>query len=524
MLYRFDRFELDTEQFFLKANGGDVHLEPLVFDLLRFFVEHAGQVVTREAIIEQVWNGRFVSDATVSSCIKSVRKALGDSGGKQIFIRTIRGRGFQFTASVESISGNLETIRRSGAQQQAQGEPGNPPKALAPPKIAVLPLFPLSPDPQLGLLGDAVAQEVILELSRLHWLFVIARGSSFQFRGQEVDLARASEVLGAGYILTGTITRRGRQCIIALELCRVPDNNVIWADRFATPADEIMHMQSTLAGEIVGALEPRIQLSEVLQAAKVPTENLDAWAAYHRGLWHMYRFNKRDNELAAHFFARAANADPGFARAHAGLSFTHFQNAFLGFSPDVEGETRKTRAQATKCMEIDPLDPFVNLTMGRAEWLSGDLEASLPWMERSISLSPNYAFAIYNSALVGTILGQGESNETRIARAISLSPIDPLNYAMLATRALIHSSRGNHIMAAEWAERAVRSPNAHVQIYAVAAFANELIGNRRKAEGYASHIRRANPGYDRSDFLKAFPFRDAKAREMMEQSLQRLGL
>ena len=269
------------------------------------------------------------------------------------------------------------------------------------PSIAVLPFRKLATADD-GYFADGIVDNIIHALAALKELFVIARGSSFKFRGQEVDLAEAGEILGAGYLLTGTIMQQARQCVVAVELCRAPDNKVIWAGRFTTPVDEIMHMRSTLAGEIVGALEPRIQLSEALQAAKVPTEHLGAWAAYHRGLWHMYRFNQRDNYLAAQLFAQSVKVDPGFARAYAGLSFTHFQNAFLGFSPDIASETRQARVHAMTCMELDPLDPFVNLTMGRAEWLSGDLEAGLPWMERSIALSPNYAFAIYNSALVGT--------------------------------------------------------------------------------------------------------------------------
>lgn len=524
MRYRFDQFELNTEQYFLRAKGDKIHVEPLVFDLLSFFVENAGQVVTREAIIEHVWKGRSVSDATVSSCIKSVRQALGDSGEQQTYIRTIRGRGFQFTGSVESTQGRTQAIAHASDQPQAQREPERRSKESMPPKIAVFPLFPLSQDLQLGLLGDALAQEVILELSRLHWLFVIARGSSFKFRGHEVDLAQAGEILGANYFLTGTIMQQASYCVIAIELCRAPDNQVIWAERFTTPIDEIMQMRSTLAGEIVGALEPRVQFSEAMLAAKVPTEHLDAWAAYHRGLWHAYRYNPHDNHLAEHFFAHSVKLDPNFARAYAGLSFTHFQKGFMAFSPNIEGETQQALVHAIKAMELDSLDPLVNLMMGRAELLSGELEASLPWIERSISLSPNYAFAIYSSALVGTILGEGEKNEKKLTRAISLSPIDPMIHSMFATRALTHTIRGNHEAAAEWAERAVRSPNAHIQGYAVAAFTNELIGNRRQADKYVDHIRRSRPGYDKSNFLKSFPFRDGNVHRQVEQSLQRLGL
>jgi len=524
MLYRFDQFELDTKQFSLRSSSGEVHIEPLVFNLLCFFIENRGKVLARDAIIEHVWKGRFVSDAAVSSCVKAVRKALGDDGESQNFIRTVRGRGFLFAAPVVRVTEVLDTSRSWVDQEQTQTEPPVQSNPLAPPKIAVLPLFPLSQDPQLGLLGDAVAQEIILELSRLRWLFVIARGSSFQFRGQEVDLARASRVLGARYFLTGTIMKEARNCIIALELCSASDNAVVWADRLITPLQDLMHMRSTVAGKIAAVLETRIQLSEALQAAKVPTEKLDAWASYHRGLWHMYRFTKHDNELAAHLFTQSVKIDPGFARAHAGLSFTHFQNAFLGFTPDREVETLKMRQHAVSGMELDAFDPFVNLTMGRTEWLDGDLDAALPWMERSIDLSPNYAFAIYNSALVGTLLGDGVSGETRVTKAIFLSPIDPLNYAMLATRSLSHAVRGDFVTAAEWAARAVRSPNAHVQIYAIAAFAHELTGDRLKAQAYVDHVRRSNSHYRKSDFLKSFPFRDAMTVAQIEQSLQRLGL
>lgn len=524
MLYRFDQFELDTKQFSLRTGGSHIHIEPLVFDLLCFFVENAGKVLSRDAIIERVWKGRFVSDAAVSSCVKAVRKALGDDGENQNFIRTVRGRGFQFTAPVVSVAVALDTSRLLVDQEQVQTKSSVQSKALAPPKIAVLPLFPLSQDPQLGLLGDAVAQEIILELSRLHWLFVIARGSSFHFRGQEIDLARAGRILGARYFLTGTIMKEARNCIIALELCSAPDNAVVWADRITTPLQDIMHMRSAVAGKIAAALETRIQLSEALQAARVPTEDLDAWASYHRGLWHMYRFNKHDNDLAGNLFAQSVKIDPGFARAHAGLSFTHFQNAFLGFSPDREAEMLKMRAHAVRGLERDALDPFVNLTMGRTEWLDNDLDAALPWIERSIELSPNYAFAIYNSALVGTLLGDGKSGETRVTKAISLSPIDPLNYAMLATRALSHAVGGDFVSASDWAASAVRSPNAHVQIYAIAAFAHELNGNSLKAQHYVEQLRRRRPDYSKSDFLKSFPFRDAKTFAQIEQSLQRLGL
>ena len=525
MRYRFHDFVLDVGAYELRRGETVLHVEPLVFDLLRFFVSNPGRVLTRDEIIAEVWQGRFVSDAAISTAIKAARKALGDSGETQIHIRTIRGRGFQFASEASNEAPSVIPAQASPAPILAEiGSERAVPAHSAPPRIAVLPLFPLHLDDDLKLLGDAISQELILELARLRWLFVIARGSSFQFRGPEIDLTKAGAILGANYFVSGTIVRSGNDCILTIELCQTDGGNVIWADSITTPRGDLMHVRSKLAAQIVGALEPRIQINEALLAAKVPTEQLDAWASYHRGLWHMYRFNKRDNEAAAALFSRAVALDPAFARAHAGLSFTHFQSALIGYSPDIETERHKARLYANRCMELDPLDPFVNLTMGRVEWISGRLEESLGWMERSISLSPNFAFAIYNSALVGTLLGDGEVNEARVAKAISLSPIDPLSYAMLATRCLTYVVRGDFQTAADWGNLAVRSPNAHIQIFAIAAFSNELAGRTDQAENLVAHIKRSNPTFTAADFLKAFPLAPARVRNEVAQSLARLGL
>lgn len=506
MRYRFSRFEVDTERYRLSADGTDIHLEPLVFDLLAFLLSQSGRVVTRDALVQHVWQGRFVSDATVASAVRSLRDAIDDDGRNPTLLQTVRGRGFQFTAAV-SIDA-----------------PEPPTHAAGPPRIAVLPFVPLGGDPALSLIGEALAQEAILELSRLHWMFVIARGSSFRFRGPEVDLARAGEALGARYFLTGTILAAAPQFEIAVELCAANDATVIWADRFAVPAEGMMQMRATLAGHVVAALEPRLQASEALRAARLPTDRMDAWAAYHRALAHMYRFTRSDNEAAARLFTQALSLDPSFARAQAGLSFTHFLDVFLGFSADPAADRALVRRHADLAMELDPLDPFVNLTMGRAEWLRGQLAGGLGWMEHAIALCPNHAFATYNSALVGTLMGESSTSQDRVGRAMALSPLDPLHYAMLATRALTHVIRGEFDAAAEWTGRAVRAPNAHIHIFAIAAFAHQRAGRADQARIFAAQVRAANPGYRAPDFLAVFPFTDAAARATIQDALRDAGL
>jgi len=525
MIVRFGEFELDKDGYELRRNGEVCHAEPLVFDLILFLVQSDGRVVSRDQIVESVWHGRIVSDSTISSCIKAARQVLGDSGAEQRYIRTVRGRGVQFVAHVEksiraapgAVGPLMQAMAAKGAAPVSASEGGQP-------SIAVLPLRLLTKTERFDLLGDAISQEVIVELARLHWLFVTNRGSSFAFRAADPDFGTISAVLGVRYILSGTLTLNDQTSVVTVELTHGSDARLIWAERFEQPLSDLLSLKSSIAARIVRSVETRIQNTEAMEAGRLATENLDAWSAYHRGLWHMFRFNQKDNTAAAQCFGRAIADDPRFARAHAALSFTHFQNAFLNYSGDRLADLNLTRRFAETAMELDPFDPFVNLTMGRADWIVGDLEGAIPWLERSIELSPNYAFAIYNRALLRVLQGDGELSARQVDKAISLSPIDPLNYAMLSTRALSHMVCGDFDKAVEWVGRAIRSPNAHFQIFVIAAIAYECTGQRDQALHCIARLHRLHPTYKAEDFFKAFPFESASFRTTASNALHRLGI
>ncbi len=523
MIYRFDDFELDTDCFELRMAGDARKIEPQVFALLELLISNHVRMVTKDEINLHVWGGRVVSEAVVNSRVRAARQAIGDDGKAQRLIRTVHGRGFRFVGAVTPI-GTAGRNPTDLPERMAEANEIDETSAAGRPSIAVLPLQVLTPDERYGALGDAVSHEVIVELSRLHWLFVIARGSSFRFREPAVDLAAAGRVLGARYVLTGTIAFYDRTSVVTVELAHAPDGRVVWAERFESPMDDLLQLRLTIAAHIVTAIETRIQMTEAEKAARLPTENLDAWSAYHRGLWHMYRFNRHDNEIAARMFDRAITADRNFARAHAGLSFTHFQNAFVGYAADFAQQRLLARQHAEKSLALDPLDPFANLTMGRSEWLAGNLGACVPWFDRSIDLSPNYAFAIYNRALLDAVMGEGEQSQRTVMKAISLSPIDPLNYAMLATRALSHIVRGDYESAVAWADRATRAPNAHVHIFVIAALAHELAGHRDLAAQCIALVRRSDRDYRQADFFRAFQFSDAETLATAQAALGRLGI
>jgi TolB-like protein len=509
MIYRFERFELDLARGELRAGGEPRPVEPQVFALLAMLVENRERLVSRDELIEKVWDGRIVSDAAVASRVKSARQALGDDGEAQRFIRTVHRKGFRFVAEVKTVHDAVV--------------PAAAPEPVQRPSIAVLPLRLVGDPGRHAAIADALPHDLIVELSRLRWLLVTARGSSFRLREAATDVTEVGRLLGVRYCLSGSVELAGPGLVVTVELADTRDAGIVWADRFAGALDDVHRVREEIRARIIAALELQIPLHEARLARLSVSENLDAWSAFHLGLQHMYRFNRTDNAAATALFERAVALDPGFARAHAGLSFVHFQTAFLRHTDDLAGEIEQARRYAERGLELDPLDPFVNFTMGRTYWLEGDLGRSLGWLERATAISPNFAQGIYARGWTETLAGRGPEGRAHVDLAMRLSPLDPLHYAMLGTRALSHMLQGEDAEAAEWAERAARSPGAHVLIAMIAGAAHALAGDGARAADWATNVRRRNPGLERADFFRAFPFKPEATRARLDAALAKLG-
>lgn len=516
ILHRFAGFELDPARAELRREGVPVALEPQVFALLVLLVENADRLVSRDEIVEKVWDGRIVSDTAISSRVKSARRALGDDGRAQRLIRTVHGRGFRFVADVHAAPG----IGTGGAVPFGGTEPASP--SAGRPSIAVLPFGRAGDERPYGAVAEALADELITELARLRWLFVVARGSSFRLRHDATDPADVGHLLGVRYVVTGSVETSGRRLVVSVRLTQARDARVVWAERYATGLDDVQATPARIAANVVTALELHLPEHEASVAASA-CGPLDAWAAYHLGRHHMFRFNRRDNEAAAKHFDRAIALDPSFARAHAGRSFVHFQNAFLHFAPEDASAIALARRAAERAVDLDPLDPFVNFAMGRAHWLERDLDSALAWIERSVSLCPNYAQGIYARAWTHTIAGRGSEGQRDADAAMTLSPLDPLHYAMCATRAVSHVVRSQHEDGARWADRAARSPGAHVLIAMIAVVAHALHGDDPRAGAWAAEVRRRSPLLRTADFFASFPFPDPAMRKRIATALATHG-
>lgn len=520
MLYRFGEFSLDAERCELRSRAGVIHVEPQVLALIRLLIENRHRLVSRDEIVERVWNGRIVSDAAVASRIKSARQALGDTGEAQKVIRTAPKLGFRFVAEVAQADAAPSPIGSDRASPDSAAQPTPAER----PSIAVLPFEAVGSAGPAAWVAEALPHDLIAALSRLRWLFVIARGSSFRFRGPDATLPRVRAALNVRYVLSGAVQIAGAEMTVTVELSDARDEGVLWSERFRGRLEAVHEVRDEVMRAVIEALELQIPLAEAQRARLKSPENLDAWSAYHLGLHHMYRFNREGTARAASLFEQAIALEPGFARAHAGLSFAHFESAFLKFADDAAEAAKLARAAAEAGLERDELDPFCNLVMGRAFWLTAELEASLSWLERAVALNPNYAQAKYSRGWTETVLGQSIEGRGNADAALALSPLDPLAYGMLGVRSVTHAALDEPSEAAHWGERAARAPGAHPLIELIAAIGHDLNGDAARAQAWAASARRRSPELTGDDFLKAFPFRDPAMRGRVSAALARVGL
>lgn len=522
MILAFGEIEIDTGRAELRRAGETVHIGPRVLNLLYLLAGNCDRLVTKEEVVAKVWEGRAVSDSAISTVVKEARKATGDDGARQDVIRTVHGLGFRCVAPVR--------IRTPAAphpdEPHAASETVLPTGSLrfsGKPSIVVLPFQDQRPDAATNPLGDALPAELIAALCRLRWISVTARGSAFRFREHDPDLGTINQLLRARYCLSGIVENDGNSIAATVELARTADGLVVWSDRMLGPLDAVHEMRSRIVASVLAAMELHVPPSEAEAARLVAPENLDAWAEFHLGLQHLYRFNRRDNAIAEAHFQRAVAKDPGFARAYSGLSFCCFQSAFMGNCADPVTERARATAFAERSLEVDAFDPFGNYCMGRSRWVSGDLESARMWMGRSVEISPNFAQGHYAHALMGALMGESGAALDENEFAMALSPLDPLRYAMLGTQCHASINRGDYDGAAEWAGQAAQSPGSHYLLGMLAAAANEIKGDHPLSRRWVKNVQARRPDASIGGFFAAFPYADIPERRLIEKALGAAG-
>jgi DNA-binding SARP family transcriptional activator/Tfp pilus assembly protein PilF len=402
-------------------------------------------------------------------------------------------------------------------------EPSPAPAPSRRASIAVMPFADRSATPpERGGPADALAFDVITRLAKLRSLFVIAQGTVFALHERRIGAEAAGRMLNVEYVVSGSVRRQGERLAVTVELAETRSARIVWAETFNHKLDEALAVLEEIGNRIVASIAAEIELIERNRAILRPPSSLDAWEAHHRGLWHMYRFNRADNERARHFFQMAVRLDPTFSRAYAGLSFTHFQDAFQGWAraaPEID----RAHEFAMQGLMADDRDPAAHWAMGRALWLRGEHGQSVAELERAVDLSPNFALAHYNLAFVHSTAGDATAAISSSDHSRELSPFDPMLFGMLGTRAMALVRLERFDEAAQWAVKAAARPNAFPHIRAIAAYSLALAGSLDEARTYAAAVRKAVPGYGVEDFLAAFRF-DAQGAALFRKGAQRVGM
>jgi DNA-binding SARP family transcriptional activator/cytochrome c-type biogenesis protein CcmH/NrfG len=389
--------------------------------------------------------------------------------------------------------------------------------------VAVMPFIDRSSAPQArGGVADAVAHDVITRLAKLRSLFIIAQGTVFALHERGLGAEEAGRLLNVDYVAGGSTRVLGTRLTVTVELTDTRSARIVWAETFDLTFDDAFAVLDEIGNRIVASIVSEIETAERNRAILTPPSSLDAWGAHHRGLWHMYQLRQADNEQARHFFETALRLDPTFSRAYAGLSFTHFQDAFQNWTDRAASMEQAYRAAARGLM-ADERDPAVHWAMGRAYMLRGQSDESISALTRSIDLSPNFALGHYYFAFVHAIVGDPRAAVTAADYSRHLSPFDPMLLGMLGTRAVALVRLGQFEEAASWAVKAAARPNAFPHMQAIAACCLALAGSLEQARAHVAAVRHTAPRYRLADFFTAFPF-DRDGQTLFRRGARLVGL
>ena len=494
MLYSFENYTLDPERRELRRDSDLIPIEPQVFDILEYLIRNRDRVVSRDDLIASVWNGRVVSESALSTRINAVRTAIGDSGAAQRLIKTFPRKGVRFLATV--VEDRNSSDRRASAvstleapQGQFNGaqrvEPIMAEKPHLPlpdkPSIAVLPFANLSADPQQEYFADGIADDIITALARYRSLLVIARNSSFSYKGIDVNVQRVGRELGVRYVLEGSVRKADARVRVTSQLIETESGTHIWADRYDTNVTDIFAVQDEITHAVSTAIAPAVADAERHRAVRKPPDKHDSWSAYQRGLWHLSRATPEENNAAQLCFAEAIAIDANFSGGYTGLALAQMQESGL-FATRAVAEARiSIKALALRAVANDESDAEAHACLSWALNFDGDYDGALAEARRALTISPNLASA--HRALGTTLIFAGEPRQGLVATetSIRLDPRDPLLPWHFNRVAIAHYFARDYEAAVDTARRVIRLYPDFPLIYRWLAAALGQIGRVEEA-------------------------------------------
>jgi TolB-like protein len=460
---RFGRFRFDLGQRELSRDGVPVRLGSRAVDILAVLASARGDIVTKDELLARVWPGLVVEENNLQVQVSALRKALDQETNGQSYLVTAPGRGYR-------LIGLIDPIRQG---------PALPDK----PSMAVLPFQNMSDDPEQDYFADGIVEDIITALCHIRWLFVIARNSSFAYKGRAVDPKQVGRELGVRYVLEGGVRKAARRVRITAQLVDASTGAHLWADHFDGSLEDIFDLQDQVTASVVGAILPRLEEAEIERAKRKPTESLDAYDYFLRGLASTHRMTRESVSEALALFAKAIELDPDFASPHGVAAFCYVVRKINGWTVDRAQEVADAARLAWRAAELGKDDAvalaFGGLALG---YVAGDLEGAIALIDRALALNPNQAAAWYASGTVRAFRG-GEPDVAieHLARAMRLSPFDPFMFSMQGVTAFAHFFAGRYDEASAWAEKAFWERPNILATLRIAAVSNALSGRLEEA-------------------------------------------
>jgi len=412
MRYQSENFILDTDNYSLTRNGVNHAIEPQVFDLLVYLIENKNRVVTREELLDQLWNGRIVSDSAINARLKEARKAVGDNGKQQRVIKTLHRRGYQFIADVIVTSGDAHENKLPTSKQASKSEK---------PSIAVLRFNNLSNDPEQVYFSDGMTTNICSRLSRIRSLQV---KSGFEYDLGKTNLADIALELEVKYVLSGSVQREGDRARVFVDLMDGRSGEIKWSEHFDRLGKDVIDIQDEIATTITGKLwnkQGAILEAERDRLEKKPAADFSAYDYILKGMHYKEKFTREALELARGCFDKAIELDPNSSEAYAWRAWVHLLEIDLGCTSDTAGSIKKAFLAARKSIAKGSYSELGHWALGEAYLLDHETGRGFVEIEKALEINPNNPDLMVTKGYFQCFLGQFDEGIELIHQGINFN-------------------------------------------------------------------------------------------------------
>ena len=511
--YLFEECALDMGRRELWRGTAPVAIEPQVFDLLVHLLRHRDRVVSKDELLAAIWHGRAISESALFNRVNAARSAIGDTGARQTLIKTLPRRGLRFVGAV-----------REEECSPAEAAPDNPsPGVIDKPSIAVLPFANLSGDPEQDYFIDGIVEDIITALSRNRAFFVIARNSSFTYKGKPVDTKQVARELGVRYLLEGSVRKSGNRVRVTGQFIEAESGHHLWADRFDGDLVDIFDLQDQLVTRVVGAIAPQLEKAEIERAKRELTSNPAAYDFYLRGLASWNRWSRADNAKALKLFYAAIDKDPEFATPY-GLAASCYQFAKANGWQSEFDEAEISRL-TERAVEVGNDDAVALCWAGHVRaFFFKEVDRALLLIDRSLELDVNLAVAWQRSGWVRGYAGDSDGAIESLNKAMRLDPLDTRVFLTQSAMAFAHFIAGRDQEAAEWAAMALRTKPNWMPALRVAIASNAMQGRTAEAKAALQSYEQVDPNVSIRKICEHYPFRRQKNKQRLVKALRKAGV